>query len=157
MESIFMKTLIALMIGLFSVHASASSVCTGETFDGALVTIEIDSQAATAKPLGGTVSVESNGNRFGYPIEAGDIQQYFEQDDMSNDRAITGFWIFIKGQNPIFGSYVGANYADQDLRDVLKDPQRVKIESNQLKVWKGPGYGATDQYQFKDFVCSVQW
>lgn len=150
--------LIGLMVGLIfsGAHSKASMECTGVTLDKSYVTVQISTQGPKAELLPGAVNVvDANGNRYGYRIEVGEVVQYFEQDLIRNSAAFVGLKAYILGDNPLELFYQGDNYADQDLKLILNDPNREKTTSGSFKIWRGPGYPSTQQFEILDFVCGV--
>lgn len=141
---------------LLSLNTQASMECTGVTRDNAFVTVQMSTTGPKAELLPGSVSViDTNGNRYGYRIEVSEVVQYFEQDLIRNSAAFVGLKAFVLGDNPLELFYQGDNYADQDLKLILKDPNREKGAAGSFQVWRGPGYPSTQQFEILDFVCGV--
>jgi len=94
----------------------------------------------------------ASGEKQAFALKQNEIVQFFENADTNN--AMVGLAAYSELNNPIWIKYVGKNY-DGDLLEILRDPNRAKQQGNEMRVWKGPGYGPNEQYQFMDVVCSV--
>ena len=128
--------------------------CTGRATDGTFVTVTVNTKGATNAPDSAEVSIERGGNKFGYRFAATEISQFFEYDDVKANTAIVGMGAFVKREFPLSLKYAGPNYVDMDLKAVLDDAT-AGGQGNFMRVWKGPGYQAVDQYVLTQPVCSV--
>lgn len=127
--------------------------CAGETLGGKIVEVAIETEGSMAVPTRGTVKVtETNGQITGYDLKREEIVQFFETVD--NKRAIVGLAAYQALNNPIWIKYVGENY-EGDLLKALRDPNRKKQSGNEMRVWRGPGFGPDQQSQFTDVVCTI--
>lgn len=149
------KSLVFLMTVVLSRGAWAGSQCAG--FDPAhgMVTITVETQGAQAVPVEGEVTIESGGNRFGYRFDRADISQFFESSALGANKVIVGARAYVKKVSPVSLQYVGENFADLNLQAVLQDSSIEKNHENLIRIWRGPGYPATDQMQVTGIVCSV--
>lgn len=127
--------------------------CAGETLGGKLVEVTVETEGSMGSPARGSVKVtETNGQVSGYELNREEIVQFFETVD--SKRAIVGLAAYQSLNNPIWIKYVGENY-EGDLLKVLRDPTRKKQTGNEMRVWRGPGFGPDQQSQFTDVVCSI--
>lgn len=139
----------------FSSFAMAISECGGKTNDGSWVSVIINTTGPTGIPDEGIVTIEKEGNKFGYKFSREDITQFFENDDPSNGSAIVGLAAYVEKNNPVSIKYVGANFVDMDLKAVVEQGKGGDAQGNYMRIWRGPGYDANSQYQLKNVVCSV--
>ncbi|MGE0525513.1 MAG: hypothetical protein AB7G93_06240 [Bdellovibrionales bacterium] len=159
-----MKYLMLLSVMMFSSHVFASAECAGIASSGELIKVRIDTTGLRGMPQGGEVTIVHNGNSFGYKFGGAEISQYFELDE---SETIVGIRAYLNGEkqldNPLFVSYTGQNFADMDLGAVIEgaksaapqEKEAILRESNVLRVWKGTGFAATEQYQATGVVCAV--
>lgn len=148
-----MKTTLVLALMTLSQSAFAYVTCAGETYAGRTVQVTIETVGSMGSPQSGTVHfVDANGATSSYVLKQEEIVQFFENAD--GPAAIVGLAAYSELNNPVWIKYVGKNY-EGDLIQVLRDPNRKKQSGNEMRVWKGPGYGPTEQNQFMDVVCSV--
>jgi len=151
-----MKTpIIALATFLFSIQAHALTICAGETFSGTIVTVTVITAGATGVVQNGLVSIAPSAEPSRtYGLKREEITQFFESTSDDSRRAVVGLAAYVNRENPVSIRYSGANFQD-DMVSVLRNPSRVKESGNEMRVWKGPGYPADQQHQFKDVVCQV--
>jgi len=140
--------------------AFAVAECTGRLGDGTFVTVQLATKGATKSPDRGEVRIERGGNSFGYRFGGSEVAQFFEFDDVASNTAMVGISAFVKREFPVTVKYSGQNYADMDLKAVLqartpRSTDEMNAAGNFLRVWKGPGYEGSDQYNLTDPVCSV--
>jgi hypothetical protein len=149
------KRLMLALLLISSVRAMANSECAGRAADGTFVEVEV----ATVNVMGSAgqtaVNFEANGNKFGYRVQANETAQYFEYDDTANKSAMVGFSAYVSKNNPVFMKYDGPNFVDMDLKTVIDSGKAPATSAGVMRVWKGPGHAATDQYQITKPVCSV--
>lgn len=127
--------------------------CAGETYSGKVVEVTIETQGPMSQASRGLVHItDVDGKVTNYDLRKEEIVQFFESVD--DQRAIVGVSAYESLNNPIWIKYVGKNY-DGDLLKALRDPARKKIEHNEMRVWRGPGYGPDQQSQFTDVVCNI--
>ncbi|MBS1971906.1 MAG: hypothetical protein JSU04_16465 [Bdellovibrionales bacterium] len=145
---------IALTLALFAAKPALAYVtCAGETFGGKVVTVTVETTGTMAAPNRGEVTMmETDGQVSAYELKHEEIVQFFESDD--SHKAIVGLAAYQNLNNPIWIKYVGENY-EGDLIKVLRDPNRKKQNGNEMRVWRGPGFGPDQQSQFTDVVCSI--
>ena len=149
-----MRNLVVLFTLISGPMAYAHVDCAGEMNSGSIVHVAINTGGPMGVALGGFVSAKATDGKISqYAIKTGDIAQYFED---SEDPANTwvGAQIYIDGANPVNLKYRGTNYLQRDLTEVLREKGRPKQAGNAMRVWKGPGYNAEEQYSFHDVVCS---
>lgn len=149
------KLMLATLLILYSGHAMAISDCGGRTSDGSFVLIHINTTGARGNANQGEVVIERSGNRFGYRFQQSEIAQYFEFDGGSSADSVVGVTAYIANDNPLSVKYVGPNFVDMDLKSVIDSGGTDTLTGNVLRVWKGPGHNATDQYQITKPACSV--
>lgn len=138
---------------LLAKPAFAYVSCAGETYSGKIVEVVIETEGSMAQASRGLINItEANGTVTSYELKKEEIVQFFEAVD--DKRAIVGVAAYQSFNNPIWIKYVGENY-EGDLLKVLRDPSRKKIEHNEMRVWRGPGYGPDQQSQFTDVVCNI--
>lgn len=147
--------------------AFATAECTGSLNDGTFVTVVVSTEGATKAPSRGEVKIERAGNKFGYRFSAEEISQFFEVDEAETNTAMVGLSAFVSREYPISVRYSGPNYVDMDLRAVLTSGSASRAQAgtsrdqaahgprNRMRVWKGPGHEAKDQYVLTNPVCSV--
>lgn len=150
-----MKNLILVMTVAFSGHAMAVSECAGRSSDGSLVMVHINTAGPTGVPDQGEVSIEKGGNKFGYRFSRNEISQFFEYDDVAAGSSVVGLSAYVGKDSPISVKYVGPNFVDQDLKAVIDGGKANALTGGIMRVWKGPGYKPTDQYQVSKPACSV--
>lgn len=150
-----MKHLILIAGLAFSAQAMAISECAGRGSDGSFVMVHVETVGANGMPSEGEVSIEHEGNKFGYRFGKAEISQYFENDDVANASAIVGVVAFAEQDSPISIKYVGPNFADMDLKAVIDEGKAQGLQGNFVRVWKGPGHTATDQFEMPKVACSV--
>lgn len=150
-----MKHLILIAAFLVSGPAFAISECTGKTTDGSWITVQINTTGAMGVPEEGTVTIEKDENKFGYRFSHEDIVQYFENDDAANNLAMVGIAAYVKKESPVSVKYYGANFVDMDLKTVIQENKGGGTQGNFMRLWKGPGYDANNQYQLTNIACSV--
>ena len=150
-----MKYLILAGIFSFSAQALAIAECAGRASDGSFVLVQINTTGAVGLADEGMVTIERDGNRFGYKIAREDIAQFFEYDDFSDSSAMVGLAAYVAKESPISIKYVGTNFVDMDLKAVVDGNEGSGSRGNFVRVWKGPGYASTDQFQLTKPVCSV--
>ena len=132
----------------------AVAECTGQLPDGSYVTVTVTTKGATKAPYDAEVAIERGGNKFGYRFDASEIAQFFEFDDAKSNTAIVGLGAYVKREFPVSIQYSGPNFVDMDLKATI-DAGGSRVASNSMRVWKGPGYAADDQYVLPAPVCSV--
>lgn len=133
--------------------AMAYMNCAGETLAGKIVEVSVETVGTMGSPTQGLVkTTEVNGQVSSYELKREEIVQFFETVD--SKRAIVGLAAYQEMNNPIWIKYVGENY-EGDLVKALRDPARKKQSGNEMRVWRGPGFGADQQSQFTDVVCSI--
>lgn len=150
-----MKYLILLASIVCSSHAFAVSECTGLTSDGYWVTVHINTIGATGTPERGEVILEKEENKFGYRFTREDITQFFEYDEPANNTAMVGLASYVNKEFPVAIKYNGPNFVDMDLKSVIEEEKSRQLKGNFLRVWKGPGHAANDQFQLTNIACSV--
>lgn len=150
-----MKQMIWIAMMFSSLSAQAMTECAGRAADGTLVTVQVSTTGARGLPERGSVLFERSGNRFGYKFERNEISQFFEYDDTQNQFATVGLNAYVKQDAPLQVRYVDRNYVDLDLKAVVDDANFHSAPGNFLRVWKGSGYAAAEQYQITNFACSV--
>lgn len=151
-----MKQILAfLILGFMQQQAFANIECTGLTRDRAYVTVRVGTADATGSPASGEVILEKGGNKYGYRFAGAEVAQFFEDDDAAEKRAVVGVVAYVGKEFPVSAKYVGTNHADMDLKAILADASVPKSASNILRVWRGPGYAATEQLTADRIVCSV--
>lgn len=133
--------------------------CAGKTQDGSLVTVLINTKGATKSPDHAEVRVSKDGNKFGYRFGSEEISQFFEFDDSQKNWATVGMTAFVAAEFPISVKYDGPNFVDQDLGAVIETganaPGGSSNSHNFMRVWKGKGYKAEEQYSLENPVCAV--
>lgn len=130
----------------------AYTACVGETYQGKVVIVEIVTEGNIARAQSGVVTaVEKDGKKSSYQLVQNEIAQYFEGGDTNT--AMVGLGAYQALNNPVWIMYKGVNYHG-DLVAALRDPKRVKQTGNEMRVWRGPGFGADQQSQFTDIVCN---
>lgn len=151
-----MKMHLILLATLFATPtARAITVCAGETFTSTIVTVTVITSGATGSVQQGSVTISPpNGPMVTYKIEKEDISQFFESQNDNGSRAMVGLAAYAGRENPISIRYSGTNY-QEELIQVLRNPARLKEPDNEMRVWKGPGFAADQQLQFRDVVCQV--
>ncbi len=156
LESRLMKTPIFVMAALlFTTQAHAITTCAGETFTGTIVTVTVLTAGATGAVQGGLVSISpSNEPARNYALKREEITQYFESTSEDGRHAVVGLAAYVNRENPVSIRYSGTNFQD-DMTSVLRNPSRAREAGNEMRVWKGPGFPADQQHQFKDVVCQV--
>ena len=150
-----MKVLIYAILLAGGLNAAASMECAGKTDQGELVMVAIATAGSRGEVHQGKVTIIKDGHKNAYLFEASDVSQYFEYDDVPRGEAMVGLAAFVDGEFPLQIKYVGKNYVDYDLELVLEDKSTSFDEGSLLRIWKGPGFGATDQHQVQQIVCSV--
>lgn len=137
--------------------AKASVMCAGETYDGDLVSVEVDTIGTMGVVQKGIVTVglaPLPGTMYAYSILPEEIPQFFED----TERAVVGLSAFVGTQGPVFIRYVGPNYRTEsyeELIQILQDPNRQRVAGNRMIVWKGLDAPYDSVFSFRDVVCSV--
>lgn len=135
--------------------AHALTICSGETFSGTVVTVTVLTAGATGTVQNGTVTIAPAAEApRAFEIKREEISQFFESQSDDGRRAVVGLAAYVNRDNPVSIRYSGTNYQD-NLLNVLRNPARPKEAGNEMRVWKGPGYPADQQHQFRDVVCQV--
>jgi hypothetical protein len=148
------KYLILITAFICAGPALAISEYTGKTPDGIWVTVQVTTTGATGTASEGNVVIEKDENKFGYHFNHDDITQYFENDDSANNLAMVGVAAYVAKESPVSVKYYGPNFVDMDLKTVIQEGKAGEVKNNFMRVWKGPGYDANNQYQLTDIVCS---
>ncbi len=131
----------------------AYTICAGETYTGTMVVVTINTVGSMGVPQDGLVTITpKNEATRSYTLNKADIVQFFEAGD--EKIAFIGLAAYQATENPVWIKYHGKNY-DVDPVQELRDPKHVKQRGNEMRVWKGPGYSGSDQFQFTDVVCTV--
>jgi hypothetical protein len=149
------KKLVLIFALILSNRAMAVGECAGRTSDGSFVVVDVTTSGATGIPAQGSVTIQNGGNKFGYRFQHDEIAQYFEYDDVAAKSAVVGLSTYVTKEYPLFVKYVGPNFVDMDLQAVVDGGKTADLVGNVLRVWKGPGHAATDQYQISRPACSV--
>jgi len=149
------KYLILFTVLSFSTHVLAVAECTGRTSEGRWVTVHINTKGATGLPDQGEVFMENEENKFGYHFAHEDISQFFEYDEPSNNTAMVGLTAYVNKESPVAIKYNGPNFIDMDLKTVIEEDKAKEAKGNFLRVWKGPGHAANDQFQLTNIACST--
>jgi hypothetical protein len=149
------KYLILLANLIFSIQVWAISECTGRNADGSWVTVHINTTGATGFPDQGEVVIENKENRFGYHFSHDEITQFFEYDEPANNSAMVGLAAYVNKESPVAVKYNGPNFVDMDLKSVIETDKAKLIKGNFLRIWKGPGHAANDQFQLTNIACST--
>ena len=150
-----MKFLLLLAAIGLSRSALAVSECGGRALDGSFVLVQINTTGTTGAPDQASVTVEKDGNKFGYHFGREDIPQFFEYDDVAAKSSVVGLAAYVQKEFPVSIKYVGANFVDMDLKAVIDGGKAEITKGNIMRIWKGPGHPGTDQYQLTKIVCSV--
>lgn len=150
-----MKYLILLATLIISNHVWAVSECTGHTTDGGWITVHINTIGATGFPDQGEVLIEKEENKFGYRFAHEEITQFFEYDEPANNTAMVGLAAYVNKEAPVAIKYNGPNFVDMDLKAVIAEDKAKEVKGNFLRVWKGPGHAANDQFQLTNIACST--
>ncbi|WP_374079574.1 hypothetical protein [Bdellovibrio bacteriovorus] len=150
-----MKYLILLASFVCSSHAFAVSECTGQTVEGQWVTVHVNTTGPTGIPDRGEVAIENEENKFGYRFTREDITQFFEYDEPANNSAMVGLTSYVNKEFPVAMKYNGPNFIDMDLKSVIEEGKSQPLKGNFMRVWKGPGHQANDQFQLTNIACSV--
>ncbi|MBC7370722.1 MAG: hypothetical protein H7326_04100 [Bdellovibrionaceae bacterium] len=150
-----MKYITLLVAMMFSGAAMAISECGGKSAGGSWVSVVINTTGPTGIPDEGTVTIEREGNKFGYKFVREDITQFFENEDPSTGTAMVGLAAYVEKNNPVSVRYVGENFVDMDLKAVVEQGKGADAKGNFMRIWRGPGYDANSQYQVTNVVCSV--
>lgn len=155
-ERKIMKTpILALAALLASTQAHALTNCAGESFSGTIVTVTVLTAGTTGVVQHGLVTITPAGEASrSYGLKREEISQFFESTSDDSRRAVVGLAAYVNRENPISIRYSGTNFQDE-LVSVLRNPSRAKEAGNEMRVWKGPGFPADQQMQFKDVVCQV--
>lgn len=134
---------------------AAQVECGGQVEGGPFVVLHISvDQLGFAEQA--SVTFQEFGNKYGYRFLREDMPQFFEHDDMVNNKAIVGLMALVNRKFPVSVKYVGDNYADLDLRTSIEEGRgQAATLGNFMKVWKGPGHDASETYDFKNVLCSV--
>jgi hypothetical protein len=148
------KTLFGILL-LSPLAASAQSLCTGETFKGAIVQVTINTVGSMGAVQDGRVDIQDeNGKKTSYAIRKDFIPQYYDHLEGANaERALVFLDAYVDSLNPVSVRYMGTNF-ENPLKSLV-DTNRKKEPNNEMRIWKGPGFDGTQQYQFTDVVCSV--
>jgi len=149
------KRLMLVAVLIFSARAMAVSECAGRASDGTFVLVQVDTTGPTGLAGQGQVSFEAGGNKFGYKFQPADVAQFFEYDDAATKTAMVGLSAYVKKDFPLFVKYDGPNFVDMDLKAVVDSGKAEGLTGGILRVWKGPGHAATDQFQISKPACSV--
>lgn len=151
-----MKTPMFLLAALaLTPSAQALTICAGETFGGTVVSVTVITAGATGTVQSGTVTIAPAAEApRSYEIKREEISQFFESQSEDGRRAVVGLAAYVNRDNPVSIRYSGANYQD-NLLNVLRNPSRPKENGNEMRVWKGSGFPADQQHQFRDVVCQV--
>jgi len=149
------KYFILLASLICSAKALAVSECTGLSKENTWVTVYINTVGATGIPDRGEVTFEREDNKYGYRFTREDIAQFFEYDEIANSTATVGLAAYVEKEFPVSIKYSGPNYVDMDLKSVVSDGKSGTIKNNFMRVWKGPGHAATDQFQLTNVACAV--
>lgn len=130
--------------------------CMGRTTDGDYITVKVNTKGAANTPHTAEVEIAKNGDRrsFGYRFGAEDISQFYESDNVAENSAMVGLNALYKKEAPVTIKYTGTNFVDQDLRAVI-DSGGPFGRGNEMTVWKGPNYAASQRYVLKQPVCSI--
>lgn len=150
-----MKYLTMITTLLVSMHAWGVSECGGRTSEGLWVTVYIHTTGPTGIPEQGEVKIENEDNKFGYRFSREDISQYFEYDEVSDNTAMIGLAAYVNKESPVSLKYNGPNFVDMDLKTVIQEEKVKGLQGNFLRLWKGPGHAANDQYQLTNLACST--
>lgn len=150
-----MKYLILLSTVFCSGHAWGVSECTGRTANGLWVTVHVETSGARGVPNHGEVVIEKEENKFGYHFSPENITQFFEYDEPANSTAMVGLIAYVGKEFPVAIKYYGPNFVDMDLKSVITESGPGISKGNFLRVWKGPGHGADDQFQLTNVACST--
>jgi hypothetical protein len=144
-----------LFVALLSLPVSlqAYTICAGETYTGTMVVVLINTVGSMGVPQDGLVTITpKNESARNYTLSKSDIVQFFEAGDVKT--AFIGLAAYQAAENPVWIKYHGKNY-DVDPVQELRDPKHIKQSGNEMRVWKGPGYSGSEQFQFTDVVCTV--
>lgn len=150
-----MKYLILFSSLIFSIQVWAVSECAGRTSEGSWVSVYVNTTGATGFPNEGEVVIENQENKFGYHFAHEEITQFFEYDEPANNSAMVGLAAYVNKESPVAIKYIGPNFVDMDLKSVLEADQAKAFKGNFLRVWKGPGHAANDQFQLTNVACST--
>lgn len=140
---------------LFSNRVLATSECTGRTQNREWVTVVVNTSGATGRPDRGEVIIEKDNNKYGYRFNQQDIAQFFEYDETANNTALVGLAAYVNNEYPVMIKYHGRNYIDMDHKTVIEESKSEIKADNFIRIWKGPGYPANDQFQLNKVVCST--
>lgn len=150
-----MKYLILLAAFGFSGHVWAVAECKGRTSDGSWVTVHINTIGAMGIPDRGEVVIEKEETKFGYRFANEDIAQFFEYDELADNTAMVGLSAYVNKEAPVAIKYNGPNFIDMDLKTVIEEGKAKEAKGNFLRIWKGPGHTANDQFQLTNVACST--
>lgn len=148
-----MKRLMLILTLVLAQRAMANIECAGRAADGTFVHIEVQTLGATQAAGPSSVTFEAGGNKFGYRMQANEVVQFFQYDDMAAKTAMVGLSAYAQKNFPVSIKYDGPNFVDMDLKAEV-DAGKVGDVNGVMRVWKGPGHG-TDQYQVSKPICSV--
>ncbi|MFN3453846.1 MAG: hypothetical protein ACK41T_02725 [Pseudobdellovibrio sp.] len=153
----YLFTYLSVLLSLITVsYAQAYSICAGETYEGTLVEIATNTTSTYGKAQDVIISIaQTDGKSRTYTLKTQEIAQYYEYYGNGDAPSIIGLNGYQNMNNPVYIRYIGTNWQDLNLIGILKNPERKKELNNEMRVWKGPGYKADQQYYFKDVVCSV--
>lgn len=149
----FHRIIILAILLFLPLSVRAYSICAGETYTGIMVVVSINTVGSMGNPQNGTVSITPRGQATQtYDLTSQEIVQFFESADEKT--AFIGLAAYQAAENPIWIKYHGKNYEVDPVEELL-DPNHIKQRGNEMRVWKGPGYSSSDQFQFTDVVCTV--
>ena len=150
MKALILATLLALPL-----PALATTECKGEHNDGHIITVRIDTVGTMGAVKGGEVVIElKDGTVRKYSVRGNEIPQFFEATSDNMETATVGLSAFVDGNFPVSIRYAGPNF-EGNLKKHLLDPSRKKVAGNLMRVWKGSGFNASEQFVFRDVICSV--
>jgi len=152
MKNYFYVALVALN---FSVSAQAMTKCSGLNGD-TTATIMMFTHGTVGFVQDGAVVISTRGNPNGiaYTLNHEDISQFFESTSEDGRRAFVGLSAYVNHENPVSIRYAGQNI-EIGLDVALHIPSRPKEPDCEMRVWKGPGFPAEQQIQFRNVVCEV--
>jgi hypothetical protein len=149
------KRLLFVAAMLVSLRSWAVSECAGRATDGSWVKVHINTVGPTGIPEQGEVTIENEENKFGYRFAHEDITQFFEYDEPSNNSAMVGLAAYVNKESPVAVKYNGPNFVDMDLKVVIQEDKAADLKGNFLRIWKGPGHAAGDQFQLTNVACAT--
>jgi hypothetical protein len=150
------KIVVSLFLTFAAVSQSqASSECYGQTRDGKEITVRTYTRDIKGTPEEGEVRIEDQGHHYGYRFSKADFVQYYEHEETGDQSAFIGMKVFVDASSPIELQYLGVNHTDMDLRTIYQQLPAATPKGNFLRVWRGPGHEASNQYQMTRIVCST--